>query len=124
MPAGLDPAVISERAAAAARGLLLGGVTPEAIAQAVAELEALGPHPDPASLAAWGACPRPLRLQRLVAACAAAGKRPDTLRLQLQFLRRIRMLAAFTVALTMASGLDRERARRQTRARFLREQEP
>ena len=130
--AELDPAVVSERAAAAARGLVLAGVSVEAIAHAVAQVEQLALAERPfaetqARLLAF--CQHPMhqrtpRLARLLKACAAGASGPGQLAAQLKFLRRIRMLAGFAVALDLATGLEKDEAKRRQRQDSVRRWKP
>jgi hypothetical protein len=124
----VDPAVLAERAAMVSRGLLAARTPLAAIAGAAKELEVIEQTSQTwpevrQRLTLWSTQPeliRRPRLARLLAACAAAARRPEDLRAQVKFLRRISVIAAFSAALGVATALEKERGARQARARAIR----
>jgi hypothetical protein len=126
--ADVDPAVLSERAALVSRGLLAARTPLAAISKAAQELDAIERTSQSwpevrVRLTAWAgqedSIRRP-RLARLLSACAAAARRPEDLRAQVKFLRRISVISAFSAALGVGTALEKERAARQCRAKAIR----
>lgn len=128
VPADVDPGVLNERAASTSRALLIAGVPLEAMQRAATELETLARlegegHELKPRLTTWSARPdwqRWPRLARLLAASAAAVRKPEDLKTQVRFIKRVAMLAGFGVALGMGDALERERSARSGRGRSIR----
>lgn len=126
--AQLDPAVVSERAASAARALAAGGVPPDVIGRAARELGAIASTPAPwpeirQRVLVWAVRPehqRMPRLARLLAAIGNASRRREDLEAQLTFLKRIHVLSMFGMVLASATLLEKERTARRARARSIR----